>query len=137
MLSVDKTHNAYKIYPLRCFKRFLHWVFVNIIWCWSCFCQLLATFFLAYTLIRYLSSAHILFSCIHEACILFFLYILPLFSAWIWEEISIFSFIFKTFSCRRLFRCFDFPLNVHRLCHFAQHIFGLHEIRTIHGASCI
>lgn len=33
MFSVDRTHNAYKIYRLRCFKRFLHWVFVCIVWC--------------------------------------------------------------------------------------------------------
>lgn len=55
------------------------------------------------------------------------------------EEISIFSFIFKTFSLfgehfwalgLSCVGCFDFPLNVHRLCHFAQRTFGPHKIRT-------
>lgn len=33
------TYNACRMYPLRCFKRFLYRVFVRIVWCWSCCCQ--------------------------------------------------------------------------------------------------
>lgn len=96
-------------------------------------------FFIYFTsshLIRFLSSLHFIIW-----GLFFGARALPIrhYSEFEFEEISIFSFIFKTFSLfgehfwalgLSCVGCFDFPLNVHRLCHFAQRTFGPHKIRT-------
>lgn len=149
MLFADnKAYNA-KIYPLRCFKRFLHGVF-----CAHCL-MLKPPPLLMLLMLLLLSvadgwlhfSLHLLqCSCMREvirslsslqsmALWGFFLSHI-LFSVWDStrerEEFSIFSFIFKNifvlceFSARQCRALFWFPIECsHRLCHFAQHIYTM------------
>lgn len=112
MLFVDKTYEI-----ALCFKRFFHWIF----WYWSSCHQSAGS-------LHFLRSFFFHILCIfsnstlsYETWLLFYFAILLLFT----ERFPYFHLFSKHF----LARCFDFPLNAHRLCHFAQRTFGPWEIR--------